>query len=145
MVWSGLVWCYIYKVLAATYHSHSRSSHSLPPRPRLDLSRLPILSSFHLNSFVSSSPLLLPNFSHFTIYCHPSTLCRSLYLLAFFFVLEQTRYVSSSSASLLYQITTRQNPPPFRLKPHTALGSPYAKPIFETNVRAPCIHDPQSI
>lgn len=91
-------------------------------------------------SFLPS--LLPPIFSSFT-FDHPRRkktpvsvfFFRCLFSLLLAPAREEDEFGLESWA-LLYQITTRQNPPPFRLTRHTSLGSHTQRPIFKTSVRA---------
>lgn len=92
-------------------------------------------------SFLPS--LLPPIFSSFT-FNHPRRKKTPVSVFFFFaafspFCLPRPEKKTSSVSSpgrFLYQITTRQNPPPFRLTRHTSLGSHTQRPIFKTSVRA---------
>lgn len=128
-----------------SYHPHSYHSCCLVnPLPLaiftfygLPIPSLPSVSSFRFflpscRPFSPASPLTTPDAKRHRFL---SFFFRCLFSLLLAPAREEDEFGLESWA-LLYQITTRQNPPPFRLTRHTSLGSHTQRPIFKTSVRA---------
>lgn len=128
-----------------SYHPHSYHSCCLVnplPLAIFTFYGLPIPSLPSVSSFRFFLPSCRP-FSPASPFDHPrrkktpvSVFFFSLLFLLLLALAREEDEFGLESRALLYQITTRQNPPPFRLTRHTSLGSHTQRPIFKTSVRA---------